>query len=338
MTKLKNQILRIGFLFRPILPVATSFAFLVISSALLVVILFYLDANSKAYQVLLAILTGVTASLLIAIMMEMFNNYRFNVKRQRELREYLRVISSYELRLRSIMKTSTRNDNELGSGRVCAVFCLLNEIISNLRRALNSRDYLLQSEITEIDIILLEYNNVVKIIWSNLLSDFTRLVNNEVDEELESNDESIRPLESMGPYDPSEPTNSVGHRTETLRDYPSLLELLENEARRYVKMERGIAFYDESPEYLEDLVEKILLLARSVFEGYFEVTDSRYESVKNEGKNIDNDPIDCVNKYEYRSDMISLACGKIDQSMNKLRKKVAKEPEFWVVAKYKGES
>jgi hypothetical protein len=334
MTKLKNQIYKIGFLFRPILPVAISFAFLVLSSALLVVILHKLDANSKIYQVLLAILTGVTASLLIAIIMEMFNNYHFNVKRQRELRVYLRVISSYEHRLRSIMKVNTRNDNELGSGRVCAVFCLLNEIIFNLRGVLKSRDYLTQSEITEIDSILHEYSNVVKIIWSNLLYDFTRLV----DEELESHDELIRPPESIETYDSSEPTSSVGQRTETLSDYPSLLELLENEARRYVKMERDIAFYDESPEHLEYLVEKMLFLERSVFEGYFEVTDSRYESVMNEGKKIENDPIDCANMYEYRSDMISLACGKIDQSMHKLRKKVAKEPNFWVVAKSKGES
>lgn len=70
MEKIKSQIKNIryttGFLFRPITPVAFSFTFLLISSALLIFIIFNLDESTKAYQVLLAILTGITASLLIA--------------------------------------------------------------------------------------------------------------------------------------------------------------------------------------------------------------------------------------------------------------------------------
>ncbi len=138
-SKLKNLIFSIGFLFRPITPVAVSFVFLVLTCALLVGIIINLDESTKVYEVLLAILTGVTASLLIAIMMELYNNYRFNIKRQRELREYFRQVASYEIYQNSIMKSSTEHESNsvLGSGRAYAVFCQLDRIIPNLKEVQN---------------------------------------------------------------------------------------------------------------------------------------------------------------------------------------------------------
>jgi hypothetical protein len=42
-----------------------------------------------------------------------------------------------------------------------------------------------------------------------------------------------------------------------------------------------------------------------------------------------------INKrFEFRSNMISYACGNIDKAMIKLQKRVAKEPYFWMVASY----
>lgn len=156
-SQIKNIIYTTGFLFRPITPVAFSFTFLLISSALLIFIIFNLDESTKAYQVLLAILTGITASLLIAIMMELYNNYRFNVKRQRELRKFFTTVASYEINIDSIIKSNTKYASGLGSGRACAVFCHLNKIIPSLREVLNKREYLYQAEIEEIDNILCEY-------------------------------------------------------------------------------------------------------------------------------------------------------------------------------------
>ncbi|MDK2811571.1 MAG: hypothetical protein PWR27_2280 [Petroclostridium sp.] len=268
-SQIKNIIYTTGFLFRPITPVAFSFTLLLISSALLIFIIFNLDESTKAYQVLLAILTGITASLLIAIMMELYNNYRFNVKRQRELRKFFTTVASYEINIDSIIKSNTKYASGLGSGRACAVFCHLNKIIPSLREVLNKREYLYQAEIEEIDNILCEYNDVVKIIWTGLLTTFMGLV------------------------------------------------------------------ADEAPEYLEYLIEKAIFLDRNVFEGYFEVIDTRYELVKGKTKDPENEPADYNNKYEFQSDMISLACGNIDKSMTKIQRRVKKEPYFCVIASYK---
>lgn len=331
-SQLKNIIYTTGFLFRPIMPVAFSFTFLLINSALLIFILFNLDENTKAYQVFLAILTGVTASLLIAIMMELYNNYRFNIKRQRELRKFFSTIASYAINIDSIMKTNIKYDSRLGSGRTCAVFCHLNEIISSLREVLDNRDYLYQSEVTEIDNILYEYNDVVKVIWAGLLSTFMGLVGDEVEDEFEPHEELKEPLASKESYDSSESIESTNLNIESLNDYPFLLELLKKEAMRYDKKGKSITFYDKASEYLEYIIEKVIFVERNVFEGYFEVTDTRYELVKIIAKDLDNEPVDCNSNYEFRSNMISLACGNIDQSMKKLQKKVAKEPYFWVMA------
>lgn len=333
--KLKNIIYTTGFLFRPITPVAFSFTFLLISSALLIFIIFNLDESTKAYQVLLAILTGITASLLIAIMMELYNNYRFNVKRQRELRKFFTTVASYEINIDSIIKTNTKYASRLGSGRTCAVFCQLNKIIPSLREVIDNREYLYQAEIEEIDNILYEYNDVVKIIWTGLLSTFMGLIGDEVEDGFEPQEEQKEPLLAKESYDTSESIESTNLNIESLNDYPSLLEFLEKEAMRYDKKEKDTTFYDEAPEQLEYLIEKVIFFESNVFEGYFEVTDIRYELVKGKAKEPDNEQVDYNNKYEFRSNMISLACGNIDKSMKKLQRRVGKEPYFCVMASYK---
>lgn len=139
---IKNTFYHICFLFRPTTPVAFSFVVLMIASAILGFILVNLDESTKAYQVLLSILTGITASLLIAIMMELYNNYRFNVKRQRELREFFRNVASYEINMNSIIKTNAKYRCKLGSGRAYDMFSQLNKLIHKLREKLNNWYYL----------------------------------------------------------------------------------------------------------------------------------------------------------------------------------------------------
>jgi hypothetical protein len=111
--------------------------------------------------------------------MELYNNYRFNTKRQRELREYFRQVAHYEIEQSSIMKTNAEHeyDSVLGSGRTYAVFYQLNKIIPYLRDALSNRDYLYRTEIDEIDGILYDYDYyLIKILWIGLLDDFMDLV------------------------------------------------------------------------------------------------------------------------------------------------------------------
>lgn len=333
--KLKNLIYSVGFLFRPITPVAVSFIFLAIASALLVIIIMTLNESTKAYQILLAILTGVTASLLIAIMMELFNNYRYNVKRQRELREYLGFVAGYQIDQNAIIKSNDQYEKILGNGRAYAVFWQLSKIIPNLKEALNNREYLYQKEIEEIDNILYEYDNLLKIIHFKLFGVFLDLIVDETEDRIElevENENQITTHETT-----NEAIDEKELIDESLSDYPSLLKFLEKEAKRYDKKEKDSSFYDEAPKHLHSIIEKAIFLERHIFRRYFEVTDIRYELSK---KIDDEEYLEDLEKdkdtgFEFRSNMISLACGDIDKSMMKLQRRVAKEPYFWTLTSYK---
>ncbi|NYB74523.1 hypothetical protein HZF24_10290 [Sedimentibacter hydroxybenzoicus DSM 7310] len=325
---LKNFIYSIKFLFRPIAPVAVSLVFLAMSFALLVFILFNIDESTKAYQVLLAILTGVTASLLIAIMMELYNNYRFNVKRQRELREFFRVVANYKVNIDSIIKTNDRYENILGNGRSYAIFCQLYKIVPKLKEALNNRDYLYQKEIEEIDDILYEYDDLLNIIHYKSFEYFLGLIVDETEDQTEFKGKPAEQVKAHEFNDDSENTDEA---------ISSLLKFLEKEAKKYENKERDSFFYDEAPEYLKSIIEKAIFMDRHIFRNYFEVTDKRYESSKkNDGEEyLEENKNDKDTGYEFRSNMISLACGNIDKSMTKLQKRAEKEPYFWIMASYK---
>lgn len=335
MVKLRNVKLSIAFLFRPITPLAVSFGCLFISVALLVFTLLNLEANTKVYEVLLAILTGVTASLLIAIMMELYNNYRFNVKRQRELREYFRQVASYEMNIDSVKRTDAKHCSELGSGRAYAVFCRLNKIIPCIREALDHRDYLYRTEIEAIDDILSDYDDVVKSIWMFMLDTFMELISFEVEgEEVSTPAHS----ETAANHEPDIVAESIDDELiyESINNYPSLLAFLKQEARRYHK--KGLHFDQEAPYELEAIIENAIFHDRQIFSRYFEITDSRYESAKNMDaeEQPENELPDKIKNFEFRSSMISRACGDIDKAMTKLQRRVAKEPYFWVMASYTG--
>ena len=334
-SKLKNIIYTTSFLFRPITPVAFSFIVLVIASALLGFILVNLNESTKAYQVLLAILTGITASLLIAIMMELYNNYRFNVKRQRELREFFRNVASYEINMNSIIKTNAKYGSILGSGRSFAVFYQLNKIIPNLREVLNNRDYLYPAEIEAIDDILYDYDDVIKRIWIGLLNTFMGLLSDEVESEAKE-EQKVSPTDQEC-FSEVKSTDRTDLNVESLNEYPSLLKFVEKEARLFDKGEKDSTLYDEAPKQLEYIIEKAIFYERNVFKGYFEVTDVRYELTKTKAteEEMGNELLGKNRRYEFRSNGISEACGNIDEIMMKLQRRVAKEPYYWVMASYK---
>ncbi|MGI6649536.1 MAG: hypothetical protein ACOX5W_10935 [Bacillota bacterium] len=336
MLRFKNIIFSVGFLFRPMTPVAVSFAFLVSTCVLLVVIILNLNESTKVYQVLLSILTGVTASLLIAIMMELFNNYRFNTKRQRELREYFRQVASYELNQSSIIETNAKDkyDSVLGSGRSYAVFSQLKDIIPNLREVLNHRDYLYRLEIEEIDDILSDYEDLVKIIWIGVLSTYMGFISGETNEAATHDDKLNADHEHMDlEGDGADAYESID---ESIMDYPELFNFLKKEAMHYVEKKYEPNFYDDGPKHLESVIEKAIFYGRCIFNGYFEVTDARCEFAKSmdDEEDLDSKAPLKNRKFEFRSNMISHACGNIDKAMRKLHRRVAKEPYFWVMASY----
>lgn len=59
--------------------------------------MFFVLKNSVMYDVLFALVTGITASFGVSICMEISNNYRQNKKRELELDEYFMFFHSYEI-------------------------------------------------------------------------------------------------------------------------------------------------------------------------------------------------------------------------------------------------
>ncbi|WP_106496148.1 hypothetical protein [Lentibacillus sp. Marseille-P4043] len=329
-SKLKNLIYSILFLFRPITTVAFSFVFLVLACIVLSVIIIYMDENLKAYDVSLSILTGITASLLIAIMTELYNNYRFNTKRQRELREYFRCVAGYEIHQSSIMKVNSRyeSDYTLGDGRANAVFRRLGEIIPTLREALNNRDYLYRTEIKEIDDILYNYDDIVKVISIGLLGTYLGLIRQSHDET--ADDKTKRDNEYNVEREGMEYHEVIDD--ESITDYPELFNFLKKEAMHYVEKKYSPDLYDQASEQLESVIEKAISNNHYVFNEYFEVTDARYESAEL----MDDEELSYKRRnFEFRSNMISKAGGDIDRSMTKLQKRLTKEPYIWTMASYR---
>ena len=335
---LKDFIYNVGFLFRPIATIAVSFTFLIIIVTLLIVLIINIDENSQLYQILLAILTGATSSLFIAIMMELFNNYRFNTKRQRELREYLSNIAHYEIVQKSIMKTNAKPEyhSELGSGRAYAVFVQLEEIIPTLKEALNQRDYLYRKEIEEIDHILYYYKDIVNFIKMPLLYEFSVIISNKTTGiEVEN---AVIDLEQKRKQIEKENHPSVIDDYESIADYSGLLNFLKNEVKQYVENKNGSDASIKDFEQLESIIEKAIFYEREIFYGYFEMSDDRakfVDLVDDEGNREREAMPDKKKNFETRSNIISHACGNIDRAMINLHKRVKKEPYFWAVASYK---
>lgn len=339
---IRDIIYSMGFLFRPIILVAVSFIFLVLTCVLLVIIILNLDKSTKIYQVLLSILTGATASLTIAIIMELSNNYRFNTKRQRELREYLQQVACYGIDQNSIIKTNAEDeyDSVLGNGRTYAVFCHLNEIIPCLREALNNREYLYKTEIDEIDDILYEYEfSIIKILWIELSYVFPNLVRDDMcTDEIKVKDEGLGEKNNKLKRDESKPNFDDKLIDESIRDYVMLFNFLKKEAVNCYGKEKHVALCKDTSKQLESVIEKAIFLKCYVFNGYFEVTDERYEFSNSKGYKEDQESNLALGKnagFQFRSNMISKACGNIDRAMIKLQKRIAKEPYFWVTARYK---
>lgn len=132
---------------------------------------------------------------------------------------------------------------------------------------------------------------------------------------------------------------SVEIDEESIMDYPELFNFLKKEATNYSGKKYDVDFYDEDSKQLETVIEKAIFYDRYIFNGYFEVTDARYELAKS----IDDDEdfgsersLGKNRRFEFRSNMISKACGNIDKAMVRLQKRATKEPYFWVLASYKG--
>lgn len=94
--KLPNRIRYIGMAFRPAGVLLFCLALTVIISIPCIIAIVNAPPNGTGYSIAMAILTGVVASGLVSISIELANNYRHNRQRFVILNEYLYMISSYE--------------------------------------------------------------------------------------------------------------------------------------------------------------------------------------------------------------------------------------------------
>lgn len=318
---LKDIFYTICFLFRPATTVVVSFVLMLIVLSILIVVILCISQDTRMYEILLAVLTGISASFFVSITIELCNNYHFNSKRQRELREYFSLVSNYRIRQAAFEETFSKYevDHKVGSGKVYVVLYQLKEIIPQLRKSLEHRDYLYRKEINAVDDVLYDYESLFQIITLDLLPAFLDLICS-ISEGTEIDD------------------------NKGIKDYgQDLFNLLKKEAGYYVANndKENPDFYEAYSEYLKAIIEKSLFYNMNIFVGYFKVTDGRY--IVAESNNLEDLTLEKAlprkqATFNFRSDMISLHCGRIDKSMIRLQQRVAKEPYFGTMIEYANEN
>jgi hypothetical protein len=312
---LKNKFYNLCFLFRPMITVLFVFFLFLLSSIILILSILYLDENTQLYQIFLAILTGTTASFLIAIIMELFNNYHYNCKRQRELRGYFSFVSGYEIGQYSFLKTKEKYNKKFSQENIrkYAVFSKLEDIIPELREALNHRDYLYPKELENIDDILYKYKDILNFIYvslSPLFADLVSLMLNEANQEIDDAEFNL------------------------FQKNKELFNFLKKKAKYYAENNDEVNFDGEDQDYLRTSVEKAVFYHSYLFNDYFEMLDKNYSPG---GITDDKEELGGSNNLALFN-MIGDCCKEIDEKMVKLQKRVAKEPYFWTLADYEVDS
>lgn len=72
---------KVRYLFRPATVIVTCLTFMAIADLIGILLINFVSTSSTAYDVILALITGVTASVIVAVIIEMVNNYQRNNKR-----------------------------------------------------------------------------------------------------------------------------------------------------------------------------------------------------------------------------------------------------------------
>ena len=89
---------RFLYLFRPLIVIGTCFAFMTVADIIGILLLFRVQ-SAEAHDVILAIITGITASVIVAIIIEMANNYQRNNKRRLLLSRLFSTLLHYSSNL-----------------------------------------------------------------------------------------------------------------------------------------------------------------------------------------------------------------------------------------------
>ncbi|SFB66360.1 hypothetical protein [Ruminococcus albus] len=171
----------ISFAFYPKITIIVCLIITALSNLVLGLIMHTIKEHSTVYNILYAILTGTTASFIVAIFVELTNNYRHNKLAWQELQAYYSVVTDYELHKQVAMGNTPAQRAtllaEIGAGLlnkdetkdyIEATWEQLPTIIPVLKDTLNNKKpYLTDKEIVELNNIV---NLCYKQIWDRVYS------------------------------------------------------------------------------------------------------------------------------------------------------------------------
>lgn len=95
-----------SFAFYPITSIAICIVTVLILDGILGKVMLQIGKGTVEYDILFAIVTGVTASFIVSIIIELSNNYKENKMSWIMLREYYNVIIEYEVDKSVLMRTT----------------------------------------------------------------------------------------------------------------------------------------------------------------------------------------------------------------------------------------
>lgn len=168
----------------PVTTWVTCVLFTIIINFMLAVIIKYVPEKTILYNMLYALITGATASLLVSVVIEFTNNYNNNWTGWHELQEYYSIILDYEIsRQVDMHQTSfqekykacdTEDMDELDQPKdvVLSTWNQLPKIIPILKETYEEKkEFLSDAELVELECILEDYK-IIRFTVKNRLMDF----------------------------------------------------------------------------------------------------------------------------------------------------------------------
>ena len=158
-----------SFAFYPITSIAICIVTVVILDGILGKVMLQIGKGTVEYDILFAIVTGVTASFIVSIIIELSNNYKENKMSWIMLREYYNVLmrTTYflEEEQQAIDEYIARGgklgeeDKETPMDIIEATWNQLPNIMPVIQKTVNDKkEFLMEQEIDSLDIVLFKYN------------------------------------------------------------------------------------------------------------------------------------------------------------------------------------
>lgn len=179
--KLQTLMGFISFAFYPITSLLLIVGSIIVIDIVLGLMISQTQQGTVGYDVLLALITGATASAIVSLVIEISNNYKHNKLAWHELSEYYSVISEYELTKQVLMRTAPSirarqkaidefitqggvfegEDDDESYDVVKSTWELLPEFMPELKKTLDSKKvYLSNREIDALRSIISNYNMI----------------------------------------------------------------------------------------------------------------------------------------------------------------------------------